>query len=124
MSITRKIVRAALVLVLTGFIVVPGGHATSPRLTAAECVQADEVARNVYEQARANPHLYPTDEAAKGAAQRAYARRVGGELGDPNIGYVEAVEWCRRTKAPHISRLIGLLGATAVKGVRGPTTNR
>ncbi len=103
----------------------PMAGATS--LTPAECVQAQQSALNFYEMAKANTRLYPTEEAARAGAQLYFARRIMAELGNSKtatIGdYTEAVEHCRRTTAADISRLIGLLGATALKGVRGPKTN-
>ncbi|KUF11883.1 hypothetical protein [Pseudoponticoccus marisrubri] len=101
--------------------------AAATSLTAAECVQAQDSALNYYKQAKANTKLFPTEADAKRGAQTYFARRIMAELGQTKTAthadYTEAVEHCRRKTAGDISKLIGLLGAVALKGVRGPKTN-
>jgi len=121
--------KTALTICLCAMAVAPAGPAPAAQaLTAAECVQAQESAQNFYEQARKNTKLYATEEAARAGAQAYFARRIMAELGNSKTGtikdYDEAVEHCRRRKAPHIAKLVGLLGATALKGVRGPATQK
>ena len=89
-------------------------------LTAAECVQAQKLATDAYELAKKNKKLYATDEEAKAAARRIFARRINGELGQSGGAteedYVFALKACTNLKLPGFSKAMGLIAKIAIEG--------
>ncbi len=123
MNVRSLLITASLMLT-SGLMIFSPIKSDTKALTPDECLKAQKVAVDFFEMAKKNTKLYPTVDDAKKAAQRYFAKRIKAELGDstrPTPGdYTDAVEHCRRKTAADISKLIGLLGATALKGAPSP----